>query len=656
MKLINNILYLEFAELVSCGVSDLYIKKAKSIGTSCWTFLNDPEDKRKVLIKYEDLKPKYKNMVLAKFGNPYTYIAETALEKYMERDYDARYFYTQYEIPATGKKLSDEHIEQYVQGAELLNLLVKIRSKNGKALLNRIAPDKVVFWQMVAEYIDKKGIELPKNYNRILEKVRQYTVGDGNQYDILVSGKFGTANSEKINEVAAEWLIAQYSMPTVNLARLFAKYNQEAEMQGWKPLKHENSLYMFLHREEIKPQWYLGKFGETAFVNKYGYQIKTILPTMRDALWYGDGTKLNYYYQDEKGNICTMVVYEVIDVFSECLLGYSTGETENSALQYPAYKMALNFSGQKPYEIRYDNQGGHKLLKSSFLDKLSHLGFACRPYNGKSKTIESIFGRLQQEVLSQDWFFTGQNVKAKKMISQGRRDIAYKNKQFLPTKEEVIKAYEKRREEWNNRPHPKEKCTRLERYLNSYNPKAQPLDDLQKMEIFWVQKDKHTTYYTSGITLTLGDNKYEYEVLTSAGLPDIEFRRKHIGGKFYIKYDPMDLSHIRLYELTPKGLRFVAGAEPRIEIHRATQDLVVGERALLNDLLAISPSEVAYRKEEQAKREDATGVSIYNEINPNYKGTLSGHLMKPKQDYRGEIMKAESLMEDEDDESVFYNI
>jgi hypothetical protein len=30
--------------------------------------------------------------------------------------------------------------------------------------------------------------------------------------------------------------------------------------------------------------------------------------------------------------------------------------------------------------------------------------------------------------------------------------------------------------------------------------------------------------------------------------------------------------------------------------------------------------------------------------------------MKPKQDYRGEIMKAESLMEDEDDESVFYNI
>ena len=80
MKLINNILYLEFAELVSCGVSANTISIAKRDNSKCWTFLNDPEDKRKVLIKYEDLKPKYKNMVFAKFGNPYTYIAETSLE------------------------------------------------------------------------------------------------------------------------------------------------------------------------------------------------------------------------------------------------------------------------------------------------------------------------------------------------------------------------------------------------------------------------------------------------------------------------------------------------------------------------------------------------------------------------------------------------
>ena len=43
---------------------------------------------------------------------------------------------------------------------------------------------------------------------------------------------------------------------------------------------------------------------------------KTLLPSMRDALWYGDGTKLNLYYKEYVQGVGlvkkTTMVYEVI--------------------------------------------------------------------------------------------------------------------------------------------------------------------------------------------------------------------------------------------------------------------------------------------------------------------------------------------------------
>jgi hypothetical protein len=633
LKLINHILYLEFAEMVLAGVSEGYLKKAKSVGTSCWTFIKDPDDSRRVLIQYEKLKPKYKELIIKKYGNPYQYIAINALDKHIQPNTEARMYYTNYILP-TGKALSTEYIEKYTQCAELLHFLCEARGKNGKKTIKQIAPDVPTFWQMVAEYIDKKGIELPKTYARLLEKIRQFKAEDGTKnYEIVISGKFGNSNTEKINDAAAQWVIAQYSMPTTTLNTLFSDYNIEAKANGWKPLQHSNTLYQFLQREDVVQEWFLGRYGENRFKERFGYQLRTILPSVRDALWYGDGTKLNYYFINEDGKASTMMVYEVVDVYSECLLGFSVAPTEQYAMQYEAYKMAIQFAGQKPFEIRYDNQGGHKKIKDSFLGKLSRIGFACQPYNGKSKTIESIFGRFQSEYLKRDWFFTGQNITAKKLDSTHNREFIAKNAKHLPTKDEVIKAYEKRRNEWNNAKHPKYNLSRIECYKNSINEKAQPVDYLEMVEMFWLTTEKAITYYNSGITITVAKEKYEYEVLKN-GMPDSEFRSKNIDAKFFVKYDPVDLSHIRLYKKTHNGIEFITIAEPRLRVHRATQEHEVGEKTMINQLLDVRKNEVANALKRHRQREAETGISIYNQIIPSY----------------GQMLKAESnlLAEDED--------
>ena len=46
------------------------------------------------------------------------------------------------------------------------------------------------------------------------------------------------------------------------------------------------------------------------------------MPSLRDSLWYSDGTKLNYYYRDAKGERRTLFMYVVMDTYSEVFLGY----------------------------------------------------------------------------------------------------------------------------------------------------------------------------------------------------------------------------------------------------------------------------------------------------------------------------------------------
>ena len=88
MKLLHNILYLSFDEVVElCAVSETYLKKAlswqRSGKVNCWQHINDPEDKRKVLISYDSLKPKYQELVQRRYGpNPYTFMKVEADKQY----------------------------------------------------------------------------------------------------------------------------------------------------------------------------------------------------------------------------------------------------------------------------------------------------------------------------------------------------------------------------------------------------------------------------------------------------------------------------------------------------------------------------------------------------------------------------------------------
>lgn len=534
---------------------------------------------RKVLIVYEclpaDVRKKYDEL----FPHAEDAITDQLTSDMIQQDNKAIDFFRRYQRP-NGNGLTDKKQEEYVLNAEVMNELIRLeghtRSLHSKSGYRR---PKIV-WEIVVKSCEKMrvlfGHTLPGSEDRLRRSMNRYRK-EG--YASLVSGKVGNQNTRKIGQKEARLLIKlrRCKFPVYTEMQIFEEFNRRAAATGLNVLKSANSVRNYLFDPSVMPLWYASVFGELEFRKKYVAQFKTELPQLRDALWYADGTKLNLYYQ-ENGKMKTTSVYEVMDAYSEVMLGYDIAPTESFDSQFRAFRMAINRAGVKPYEIVTDNQGGHKKLVSQGLfKKICRLHKSTMPYNGQSKTIESAFGRMQEQVLHKIWHFTGQNITATKKNSRPNIELIEANKDKLPTLEEVKVLYAELREEWNNLPHYATGLPRMEMYAESVNPVTTPITELDKIQAFWLLSAKPVTYTNQGIKFAVNKKTYNYEVYDEHGLRDDSFALKYTGDQLYIKYDPQDMTLVHLLKKENDGLVLVSQATTRLSIHRATQERTIEE-------------------------------------------------------------------------------
>jgi len=555
-----------------------------------WSFkIKDPSDNRRDLFPYDQIKPKYQDKITKHYGDVHVYHTHELIKRYLKPDKKALDFFRTYTLE-DGQSLPDGHIEKYNTAAEWLNMLVDMLSVTA-GFKKKYNMSRGEFRTSACAIIAAEGIYLPASYKHLSKKVRNY---QDNGYIEIISDRFDKKNRQIITPEIGEWLIARYSSQ-VNKCRvedLFVEYNQKAEAKGWKQLKTDRTIFNYLHRPDVEYRWYAGRYGELNFKKKFGIKQKRELPIWRDALWFSDGTKVNYYYKTKEGKAAKLIVYEVMDVFSEVFLGCAFAFEEDHTVQYEAYKNAIMFAGAKPYEIRYDNQGGHKkLVSGDFLKKVAKISHVTQPYNGNSKTLESAFGRFQKEFLFKEWYFSGQNVTAKSDESKANMEFILANTVNLPSIEDVKEKYLQRRNEWNHAQHPKLGMSRMDAYQQSQNPNHYAVDYLDMVDIFWITSADSLTYHTEGILPRIRNNEYHFEVLDANGLPDMNFRRKYIGQKFWYKYDPTNMSSIRLYIKGSEGLQFVAIALPKVSNQTAVQCQKDGDMSKINQLIDMQKKE-----------------------------------------------------------------
>ncbi len=603
MRVSGNIILITFKELTRCDNGEAVMSK------SCYDQLKHRSRINVVVsggglgkeaeVEWSSLPDRFKEKYIAKYGDPE--VALMRQNSMITYDENARLFYATYELP-DGSLLKEDKQQEYLTNASVLNKLLEMEStqKRQRAQRGNRTP---VSWDGIIEHCEQLresyGHTLPKNAARLRDKMREYS-REG--YECLVSKKIGNTNTTKITDDVAEWLLAQKNSvnPIYSIGQIFSLYNEVAPGMGWKTIKSVQTLLEFFERPDVKPLWYAVNQGSQRANNLFLRQNRTIMASCRDALWYIDGTKVNLYFQywDPKARatkIGTTSCIYVMDAYSEVFVGHYMCAQESFLTTYEALRNAFENTGFMPYELVSDNQSGFTSKSAKrWRAKLETISHTTTPENGKSKSIESAFGRFQNEILHQFINYTGGNITAKSARSKINESVIVQNVKNLPTYDEVAATNAECVRKWNSMPHPKfAGKSRMEVYRESVNPQAIALTEVLKEKVFYIATEKPSTFRASGLEIMVSGKKYVYEVFKGPQQPDYEWRRKNTGREFVVEYDPHDMSKVRLcIDDKNYGLQFNTWAEPYMTIHRAIQDQVEGERSNIIAALNANKKEI----------------------------------------------------------------
>lgn len=485
---------------------------------------------------------------------------------------------------ADGKSLPIAKQKEYCLNASIFNLLQKIYSEEETAR-KKFGTSMRGFWKEATEILQSIQNEVPHSIKCKSHRVvqRNFNLYIDESYSSLIKERWGNQNSSKITQEIEDWFVVQMSQNRLSATMTFLScYLPEAKKRGWPMDITAGAFEARMAKEENRTKIQLMRWGSKTHRNKKGQTFKLRKATHSNDLWVSDGTSFNWYYnQDGKPAMAT--TYFVMDSLSRKILGYSTLagiNKENMAMQLEAYRMALRISGSKPYQLKYDNQGGHKAgTAREFYSKLATVHFPTRAYRPSGKRIEPTFKDFQTVKLAEMPFWSGYGRK-----SHATPDYApdmegiMKNIHNLPTYQELLQLIDITISEWNDLNY-NGKGSPNEIYASNRRAEEQALSLDELSELFWNIKGP-LKYHPVGIMHNLNGLEQLYEVYDHNGNVDYSFRKNYLNQKFFVKYDPEgEYPEIDLLQIHPtQGYQKVATASPKKDVSESVRGLKSGER------------------------------------------------------------------------------
>lgn len=612
MKYIETIgLCLDTTDVVAMGIS---VETAKD-----WKFkIKDPLDKRKDLYPYQDLSEKYKQLAkVLLFGGLEAgeYYLKSQVAKWLpsvsEADKKVMDSYkiaiekTDFSTGEIAKKdkegLPAEAREKYILQSRWITLMINGYKKHKKELKSLQIDSIDTFRNVCIQIANSKGagfkIESQVYLRRLLAKYQTEGISS------LISKKYGNQTTRKVTDEVLQLLIDFYgSSKKPQTPEVCEWINATAEEMNWKgfPIT-ETTVYNNLFKPEVEPVWYLARHGFESWKNKYEYTMLRFRPSLPNALWIGDDTKVNLYYKGENGVVAQLNVYAIVDAMSGYWLGWSFAENKKGLdvdvhTVRDAFAMATKRSGKKlPYQMQYDNDKANL-----FYDRLNTLHFPCMPNNGQSKYIENMFSQLQRYYMRHDEAFTGQNIQAVSKQSK----INTENVVPYASKEEAMKAQEMWFEIMNNTASKRTGFTPKEMYWSVENSECKEFTRYDEREILWEWNDRLITYKREGLTMIHEGRRLSFEVSIN-GTPDLGFISENIGREFKVKYNPKDLDTVALYT---EDERYITDAVDVRKIAMAMQDHSEDERQVINERLALKKQQKALMQQKQSTANEVTNA------------------------------------------------
>jgi hypothetical protein len=627
MKLINQKLYITYQEMVDCGVSENTLKKAKNRQSSSWTFINDPDDKRKVLIEYEGLKDEYKKRIEIRFGNPHEHVAKQPIRDLVKWDNKAEEFYLgyKYESGDVMQPLPIAHVKKYTAASSFLNMLKEV-TEDKKALKDKLGLPVEKFYFNCLEIIEQDNIDLPTSYRRLLAKRKEY---DTAGYECLISKKFGNQQAAKVNdEVSKASLLERIADPRqFDDVFVAMDYNIWANKNGYKEI---TSATVGVKRRSNNQDLVMTREGNAALKNKYLIQAKGFRPTAPLYLVENDDNVLDLLFNDPENPRAEKryVAMVISDGFNDYPLGkaYAVAGTLNEGSSIQLIKAAyvdamyhirsITGAWYLPHETKSDKWG----LKSLEPFYRSMGNYMITPVGSKNR------GYIEQSFGTPHWKrclkigannYSGNNISAKYRGVNTEWLASNKKERRLIGDEatEQIEGFFHRLRHLPQSNGVSKHSQWLEAFTNLPAEKKREISDEQFLLKFGIEHNpgvgKVNRISNRGVEPQIAGVRYSYNL-------DGNWRL-HEGKAVKIIYDPYDMSRVLVTDYDK--VRMMA-YEPNLSA-RALADSYTNGRTFLNAVLQEKQDTVELIAEKNERRK-----KVLVEAGYDFEAVLQGGNMR----------------------------
>lgn len=606
MKIVDKILYIEFADFIAAGWSVDGVKKANLRNGSFWMMIPNPLDARAVLVQYETLRPRHKEKIIAKFGNPYEFIAHDPIKKLVTTDFKAQEFYIAYRYNDTNS-LPVDHVQKYIAAASWLNMLLKVTADNAtkKAIIKQELNLTIdAFYNSVISILRAQEIPLPVTYDHLTRKMKQY---HAESYPCLIDWRFGNTQAKKVNDEVSESILFemishpnQYPDPFI-----MWKYNVWAKENDRKPIT-EQTVGNYRRRNEHL--LISDREGQAAFNDKFIIQAKRKRPSHPLYLVEHDDNHTDMYFLDildktQGKHYKKMKAIIVVDSFNDLVLGFAYGPQITNDLIRKAYLNAMYYikgitgAWYLPHEIKADRFGSKEY--KPFYQMIGH--YYDTPVGSKGRGfLEQFFGSsfFKTCLKAGNNNYSGNNITARN--AGVNREVLELNKKDRPAIEDapyLINQFFWRLRNW---PAAEGQPSKQDEWLAAWNATPaefkKPITDEHFLTVFGVeanQNGKSISITNRGCEPQINNVQYSFD------LP-FDIISQYIGTKVRVLYDPYNMDRVLLTNF--KDFRCVATSAKYLPSTMA--DYKEGSRTDLNKILASKLQQVEYRASKADKRKD----------------------------------------------------
>lgn len=613
MKSIDNILFIEWREAIECQIPKGTLDTAKNRKSNSWHFMDDPDDRRKVLIGYEKLKDEYKEKVKARFGDPYAYIARQPIRNLVKYDDAAEKFFMDHRYDGN-KTLPTGHVTKYAIAASWLNMVRIAEDKKEFKKQFNISIEK--FWEHVIALIETEKIDLPCSYSGLVAKkdsaLKKY-IASG--YSSLIDWRFGNKLAAKVSdELSESTLLEMIAHPNqYDDAFIALQYNKWASENNYKIIdvatvgvwRRKKEHLIIMHRE-----------GNADLNEKFLPQVKGFRPSAPLYMVESDDNHLDLLFLDPDDQTQSKHYHKykaivVIDSFNDYVLGYSYAEKLSIELVKAAYLNAMyhirSITGAwyLPHETKTDNWAIKTL--QPFYESLGK--YIETPVGSKHRGyIEPFFGSpLWKNCLKIGANnYSGNNMTAKSPgVNKEALQRNIKNRPLIGN--EAFTQIENFFHRLRHMPQ-SNGVSKHDQWLTAFNAieakQKRLINDEQfllKFGIEHVGNGNGIRITNRGVEPQINNQRYSYDLQTPSLL-------EYIGKPVSIFYDPYDMSRVLVTDHDKVRLM---GVDARLN-SRALQDSHLDSRTYLNASLNEKRDDVNYIAAKTERRKQVMESAGFN--------------------------------------------